>query len=407
MSVNNKRTFRFIITFIFIVLISSQINHFFGDGEVFDNSQTQLISPTLDEIYPYTIPSNTTLSSELQKLDISSSEITALVTAARPYKNLALIKPGTRYFVRFSSQQELLSIEFRFSAKEILTIKKINNLWTAQLIEKKSKFQIVTFQGVVINSLWNSAKEAQMEAQLIGELAEVFAWQIDFSREVQIGDRWRLSVEKEFVDNEFVGYGDILSAEYLNSDNSFKAVLFRNEGTNLGYFTPEGENLRKIFLKSPIEFARISSRFSTKRFHPVLKVARPHLGVDYAAPIGTPIRSVGDGIIEFAGWSGGGGKVIKIRHNSVYDSAYKHLNGFAKGVKVGAKVIQGQTIGFVGSTGLSTGPHLHFEFYINGRFVDPLGQKFPQANPISQNQLSEFSLAQKELLSLLPDWPIQ
>jgi murein DD-endopeptidase MepM/ murein hydrolase activator NlpD len=159
-----------------------------------------------------------------------------------------------------------------------------------------------------------------------------------------------------------------------------------------------------MFLKSPIRYGRITSGFATKRFHPILLTNRAHLGVDYGAPIGTPIRAVGDGVVNFADWSGGGGRVLKIRHNSTYQTAYKHLNGFAKGVHPGAKVQQGQVIAYVGNTGLSTGPHLHFEFYQGGRFVDPLGKKFPSADPVPADYLAQFKAEAADKLNLLPVW---
>ncbi|MFN9068710.1 MAG: M23 family metallopeptidase, partial [Bdellovibrionales bacterium] len=180
--------------------------------------------------------------------------------------------------------------------------------------------------------------------------------------------------------------------------------LHRVDGEDLGYFSPEGESLRRMFLKSPIQFGRITSGFSKKRFHPILQVNRPHLGVDYAAPTGTPVRAVGDGVIDFSGWSGGGGNVIKIRHNSIYQTAYKHLSGYAKGIRRGSRVKQGQIIGFVGSTGLSTAPHLHFEFYQSGRFVDPVGKKFPSADPVPSQMLADFKKSANERLQLLPSW---
>jgi murein DD-endopeptidase MepM/ murein hydrolase activator NlpD len=159
-----------------------------------------------------------------------------------------------------------------------------------------------------------------------------------------------------------------------------------------------------MFLKSPIRYSRISSRFTTKRFHPILQFNRPHLGVDYAAPIGTPIRAVGDGVIMSAGRNGGAGNMIKLQHNSTYSTAYKHLNGFAKGIHSGARVHQGQIIGYVGTTGLSTGPHLHFEFFQNGKYVDPLGRKFPSAEPVPQEKMAEFEIETHKLMASLPEW---
>jgi len=262
----------------------------------------------------------------------------------------------------------------------------------------------MTYTGIVKTSLWESAEEAKMDPQLISELSEIFAWQIDFAREVRREDRWRIMVNQKRVRGKPVGWGDIKVAEYENEGRPYTAILFEKEGVPKGYYAPDGNSLRKMFLKSPIRYARISSRFQKRRFHPVLKINRPHLGVDYAARRGTPVRSVGAGRVTFVGRRGGGGKTIKITHNSIYKTAYKHLNGYAKGIRSGARVEQGQVIGFVGSTGLSTGPHLHFEFFKRGRFVDPLRQEFPSANPVPKKYLTEFTAYTNEILLSLPTW---
>lgn len=372
--------------------------------------QTETVSeqPQLpvDQRYPFVMPGKSSLSTELSKLQISSQDIHEIVQAAKPIKDLARMAVGTRYQV-FRSQDgndTLEGIRFRFSPQDVLMMKKTAQGWTAEKVIKPIQVRVVTFMGTVKSNLWESAVEAKMSPALIAELAEIFAWQVDFAREVQVNDRWRISVEQELVNGEIVGLGTILSAEYINAGQTHTAILYRKNDEKIGYFAPDGASLRRMFLKTPVQYGRISSKFQTKRFHPVLQVGRPHLGVDYAAPTGTPIRAVGDGIVSFAGWSGGGGNVVKIRHNSIYDTAYKHMSRFAKGIKHGSRVSQGQIIGYVGSTGLSTGPHVHFEFFISGRYVDPLKQKFPSADPLTQTNLAEFIESQKVLLSRLPAW---
>ncbi len=385
-------------------------NSFTSKGERTPQSEVVVEPPPppVEQRYPYVMPAKSTLSAELAKLQISRRDVHDLVIAAKPYKDLARINPGTRYQILRSADLEnsVSGIRFRFSPQDILALQKTQDGWFAEKIEKPVATKVVTFMGTVRTSLWDSAVAAEMDPSLIAELAEIFAWQVDFAREVQVNDRWRLSVEQEYVGNEVVGLGTILSAEYVNNGTIHTAVLYRKEGEKLGYYAPDGSSLRRMFLKSPIQYARISSRFQKARFHPVLKTARPHLGVDYAAPIGTPIRAVGDGIVTFAAWSGGGGNVIKVRHNSTYDTAYKHLSRFAKGIRSGARVTQGQTIGYVGSTGLSTGPHLHFEFFVNGKFMDPLRYKFPGASPIPSSSLAEFLESKNTLLAHLPDWTL-
>lgn len=360
----------------------------------------------MEEVYPYEIRPRVTLSSALRDLGVTPQEIWEIVNAAKPHRDLGFLQPGTRFFLNWTEDKipRLQGIQFKFSEIEKLKVENTSGQWTAEAIQEPVEIQVVTFSGQVESSLWESAQQAEMDPALISELAEIFSWQVDFAREVRADDRWRLSVERHFVKGKPIGWGSILAAEYENAGELHTAALFRIEGKNKGYFAPDGTSLKRMFLKSPIKFGRISSRFQRRRFHPVLKKHRPHLGVDYAAPIGTPVRAVGAGTIEFAGWRGGGGKVIKVRHNSTYSTAYKHLNGYARGIRRGRKVEQGQIIGYVGTTGLSTGPHLHFEFYKSGRFVDPLGQKFPSADPVPEEHLAQFQTDAAFLLSSLPDW---
>lgn len=409
-----------------------------------------LLAPvSLEESYPHQIEPQSTLYSVLRELNIAAPTIHAIVTAAKPVIDLGRLRPGTRFrlipharalgvsegsggapgtlgtFGKFGTpgtskisgiprvladpkaretHQELGGIRFWISPIEKVEIRKVDETWVAEKIIEPVETRVVTFRGLVETTLWESAEKVQMDPNLIVELAEIFAWQVDFAREVRPQDRWRLSVEQKWVKGQPIGWGAILAAEYENAGELHNAVLFRPNGESKGYFAMDGTSLRRMFLKSPIRYGRISSRFTRRRFHPVLKVNRPHLGVDYAAPIGTPVRAVGSGTITHAGWLGGGGRTVKIRHNSVYNTAYLHLSRFAAGVRPGSRVEQGQVIGFVGTTGLSTGPHLHFEFKQNGRVVDPLGHKFPSADPVPAQDMAQFKEDARSLLRSLPDW---
>lgn len=365
------------------------------------------VAISAEQRYPYTIAPRSSLVAELRKLDISPRDIHDLVAATKSVRNLGRLTAGTRFQVGFSPTQADLftSLRIRITPRDVLVIERqASGAWVAEALQKTVDTKVLTFKGNVKTSLWESAVEAQMNPVLIAELAEIFAWQVDFAREVRVGDQWRLSVEEESVQGERLGSGSILSAEYTNAGETHTAILFRRGEEDLGYFGPDGTSLKRVFLKSPIQYGRISSRFQKRRMHPVLKTVRPHNGVDYAAPTGTPIRVVGDGQVEVIGRNGGAGNFIKIRHNSTYSTAYKHMSRFAKNMKRGSRVQQGQTIGYVGSTGLSSGPHLHFEFYVNGRYVDPLGMKFPAAAPVPREQLAEFTQSKNAFLAYLPDW---
>lgn len=260
-----------------------------------------------------------------------------------------------------------------------------------------------TLSGVVETSLYQSIVDAGGSPALVSALADVYAWEIDFFG-LQKGDTYSLFFTTYTVEGESAGFGEIQSASFTHMGKEFLAFQF-DQGTGHGkeYFDEEGNSLRKTFLKAPLSFTRISSRFSYSRLHPILKIRRPHLGVDYAAPKGTPVVAVGDGTVTQAAWGGGGGKTVKITHNSNYKTAYLHLSRYGEGIKPGVMVKQGQVIGYVGSTGLSTGPHLDFRFYKNGTPVDPLTIDAPSAGPITEDNLLAFSREKERFLEVMQD----
>jgi murein DD-endopeptidase MepM/ murein hydrolase activator NlpD len=244
--------------------------------------------------------------------------------------------------------------------------------------------------GEIQSSLWNTMKDNGLDPMLALRLSDIFAWSIDFYA-IQKGDRFRVIYDELFVDSTSIGIGEIYAIQFDHIGKENYAFRF-SQDDRFDYFDEEGQSLRKAFLKSPLEFsARISSRFSHSRMHPVLRIRRPHHGVDYAAPKGTPVRTIGDGtVIARAYQAGGGGNYVKIKHNSVYVTTYMHLSGFAKGIVQGARVQQGQVIGFVGSTGLSTGPHLDFRVHKNGTPVDPLKVEAPPVEPVNESRMREY-----------------
>ena len=386
-----------------------------GEGPVSDTSSDEIqqssLEPkieTTEELFPFVIAKNQSLYEILTSQGIASQEVFALVNASKKTFNLSRLNPKQRIAI-FTDKKEDGSVDFHglhilIEPTRVLKVEKQDGNWHAEIHLEKIDIKVRDFQGLVVSSLWESAVQSGMDSQLIVELAEIFAWQIDFNRELRPNDRWRIVVEQQFVRGEAIGWGDILGAEYINEGESYKAILFRQDGEKIGYFDENGESLRKMFLKSPIKFGRITSRFNRRRFHPILKVRRPHLGVDYGAKRGTPVMAVGDGKVTIAKWRGGGGNTVKIRHNSVYKTAYKHLHKFAKGIRPGKRVRQGQIIGYVGSTGMSTGPHLHYEFYKHGKFVDPMKQKFPSAKPVPKTLKPMFLAQAQDHLGQLPVW---
>lgn len=357
-----------------------------------------------------TVLKNSTASAALSEAGLSPQQIHNLVVNTKPVYKLSSVRPGTEFVLYWNkiseNEKQIVEVHYGISAIETL-IAKYNpqeDNWNVKINQKQITSQVRTFQSTVESSLWNSAYDAGAPAEIISALSDTFAWQIDFSREVRVGDKWRIVVEELLVDGENYGWGKIYGAEYINEGESYTAFLFEDNAQRRKYYDKDGDSLKKLFLKSPVKFSRISSRFTKARYHPILKINRPHNGVDYAAGTGTPVYAVGDGKVVMAEYRGGSGKMVKIRHNSTYDTSYLHLNGFAKGIKRGAKVEQGQVIGYVGSTGLATGPHLHFEFTEKGRYVDPQGLKFPAADPVSKQDLVEFKVKAQEIMAMLPKW---
>lgn len=247
-----------------------------------------------------------------------------------------------------------------------------------------------SLSGIIEYSLYQSVVDSGASPMLVNDLADVYAWEIDFFG-LQKGDAFKVFYEKYEVNGEPAGIGEIKAAWFNHMGEEFYAVAY-DQGDGEEYFDEEGGSLRKTFLKAPLKYSRISSHFSYSRLHPILKIRRPHLGVDYAAPTGTPVVAVGDGLVTRARYSGGGGNMVKIKHNSNYETAYLHLSKYGKGIKSGVRVKQGQVIGYVGSTGMSTGPHLDFRFYKNGKAVDPLSIDPPSAEPIKEEMKAKYEV---------------
>ncbi len=364
-------------------------------------SHTQEIHPVMDEMVilaplplthsHHSVPKNSSVHESLVNAGVEPQLIYEIVKAAKSEFNLRHIQPGTKFTISRMPDLSVKRITFDISPLSRLEINYSHQEWTADINDIETTKQLVHFNGIVKDSLWGSGLEQKLSPEVIVDFAEVFGWQVDFSREVQKGDRWQLSVEKLMAEGRFVGWGPILYAEYQSKDNLFKAYHYQNKKDNIqGYFDEEGQSLRKVFLKSPIKFGRITSRFSRRRFHPIHKTYRAHNGVDYGAPRGTPVRAVGDGRVVKIGRFGGSGNMIILDHVAGFETKYLHLNRFQKGLRRGSVVRQAQVIGYVGSTGYATGPHLHFEMSKHRQIIDPLKVNLPSSKPVPQAVLAHF-----------------
>ena len=281
--------------------------------------------------------------------------------------------------------------------------KNISGIYTVNKEKVNLKKNLVGLKGKIKSSLYEAIIEQGGSAELAMKFADIFAWQIDFLTETRAGDIYEFVWEKyENEDKKLSFDGNILVVRYQGEESSVHtAVLYEDKNGNSDYYNLNGESLRKEFLRAPLSYRRISSYFSHRRFHPILRYVRPHLAIDYAAPAGTPVVSIGDGTVTFCGWESGYGRLVIVRHNNVYSSYYGHLSRYGRGVRVGAKVRQGQVIGYVGATGLATGPHLDFRIKKYGQFTNFLKIKLPSVKSIAKENITDFEQNKKERLKQL------
>jgi murein DD-endopeptidase MepM/ murein hydrolase activator NlpD len=343
------------------------------------------------------IAPNSTLETVLRDT-LSRESIHRLVSTARPVYDLARLSVGRPFVLTLRPDGLLASFSYGIDDLRTLMVSRSGEDLQAELITRSYEARVETVAGVINSSLFGAVAEAGEEDQLALDLAAIFEWDVDFNTELQRGDSFRVAVQKLYLDERFSGYGGIVSAELVRGANTIQAVRF--EGPHgLEYFHPDGRPVKKPFLRSPLRFSRISSGFSRSRFHPILKKNRPHLGVDFAARAGTPVRAAANGVVVAAGWNGGYGKMVRIRHPRGLESLYGHLSRIA--VKRGQRVVQGDLVGAVGSTGLSTAPHLDYRIVQRGVFVNPLKMTPPPPEPLPRGMMEAFVSVRDEGLRLL------
>lgn len=349
-----------------------------------------------------TLESGQTLGAILDRYGVSPVTVDQLAKSADSIFPLRNLRAGHKYttFQAADSTAKLDYFVYEISTTEYLVIDFTQPAPSMHLAEKEVTVQRMQKTATITSSLWNSMIENDMSPALAAELSDIYAWSIDFFG-LQKDDQFTVIYDQLYVDTVCVDVGTIWGASFQHGGKTYYAIPFMQDG-KLQYWDENGNSLRKNLLKAPLKFSRISSRFSASRLHPVLRIRRPHYGVDYAAPSGTPVVAVGDGVVIFKGWSGGGGNTLKIKHNSgSLVSGYLHLKGFAKGIKQGARVQQGQLIGYVGTTGLSTGPHLDFRLWQNGQPIDPLKVPTEPAEPIRAANRTAFEGIRNRIMTEL------
>ena len=347
------------------------------------------------------IQRNDSVASLLSRLKINSEDKSNFLHDARNIKTMRRLVPGKNIHAQTTATGELLALRYFPGGSEQLLIEKTDGTFK----ENKSPLNIETYikmkSGVIRSSLFAATDGANVPDSVAIQIAEIFASDIDFHRDLRKKDRFKVVYELRYSNGEPTGAGRVLAVEFINKGKTYQAVYFEANDKERGYYTPDGKNLRRAFLRSPLKFSRISSGFTRSRYHPVLKKWRAHKGVDYAARRGTPVRATANGTVATKTRQRGYGKLIILKHRGRYSTAYAHLSNFAKGLRKVKRVNQGDIIGYVGSTGLATGPHLHYEFRINGVQRNPLRVVMPAAIPLAAKNIPAFNKNTKPLMARL------
>ena len=373
---------------IFSVLILNSLYFFF-----LESKPLQPLEPESKyHIIEGCIEQNSTLYQSLIEKNIPYRWIDLIISKLSPFLDFNRLRGGTYRFIT-NMKGELVKFVFEKSPTEVYKVEKGHEGYVARRKEISLERYLVKVTGEIRSSLYEAMNNVGEQDVLTLSFADILAWEIDFYQDLREGDQFRLVVEKLYKEDQFVQYGPIHALEYRSGERIIRGFRYGND-----YYNEEGLSLKKPFLKAPLRFDRISSRFSHARRHPILGGIRPHYGVDYAAPEGTPVWAVADGIVVSVGWSGGFGKQVVLRHRNGYKTYYGHLSRYGPGIKVGARVKQKQVIGYVGSTGLSTGPHLDYRVSKDGKFLNPLKVVFPSGVPIQKKYLKEFYQKRDEML---------
>jgi murein DD-endopeptidase MepM/ murein hydrolase activator NlpD len=341
-------------------------------------------------------------SDSLQQMGLDAATVFSIVQAARPVFDFRRVRAGNRVTVGQSLADGLREVSYQIDAEQLLQITPLQGTFRAEVTPIPVTTETAGVFGRIEDSLFDAVIQAGEAPELALRLADIFGWDLDFYTDTRPDDTFRLAVEKKkYLDGQLASYGRILAAEYVNGSRPYQAVLFHDGSGKPAYYTPEGKSLQKAFLRSPLKFsAPITSRFSRSRFHPILKRYRPHLGVDYGAPTGTPVQAIAEGRVISAGYNGEAGKTVQLRHTKGYETYYCHLSRIL--VRVGQHVAQGERIGLVGSTGLATGPHLDFRLRRHGTFINFATLMLPPAQPVAKADWAEFIAARDRWLPLLP-----
>ncbi|HET9444821.1 MAG TPA: peptidoglycan DD-metalloendopeptidase family protein [Steroidobacteraceae bacterium] len=368
--------------------------------------QLSAVPTQLGQTVEFVVRRNDTLDRIFRHLKLSLTDLASIRELPGVQEQLDRLRPGDT--IRLVHDEGLVqSLSRRISETEVLSVTRVEETaaatFAAEVVATPIDVRESRAQGTIDSSLFVAARAAGVSPEIILRLAnDIFGWDIDFALDIQPGDRFNLIYEQKFRDGEYIGDGRILAADFFNDGAIHRAVYYESaDGKIADYFTPEGRSMRRQFLRAPLDFTRISSNFNPRRRHPILNMIRAHRGVDYAAPTGTIIKAAGDGRVSFVGNKGGYGRVVILEHGGGISTLYGHMSRFARGLRDGARVKQGMTIGYVGSSGAATGPHLHYEYLVNGLHKNPRTVSLPDAAPIPEGYLAEFRTRSAQLLARL------
>lgn len=353
-----------------------------------------------------TVKSGDSMARIFKRVGLSPRTLHNIMTSGENAEILKKILPGQT--LRFDIRDgNLAALEYEINFSRKLVVSNENNDLSVEIVDIELDKRVRHASATINSSLYMAGHNAGISDKLIMELVTIYGWDIDFALDIRQGDYFTVMFEEYYRDGVKVEDGPILAAEFSNRGKNFKAVRFTHDNGDSQYYSESGHSMRKAFLRTPVKFSRISSRFDLRRRHPILNTIRAHKGVDYAAPRGTPIKSTGDGVISFRGTKGGYGRTVVVRHGSTYSTLYAHMSRYGKGIRNGTRVKQGQTIGYIGSSGLATGPHLHYEFRVHGVHRNPLTVELPKARRIPDELMAEFIAQTRPLLARLDEFKQQ
>jgi murein DD-endopeptidase MepM/ murein hydrolase activator NlpD len=348
---------------------------------------------------------NDTLDAIFRRMSLNKSDLAAIRALPGIRQSLDFLKPGDAIKL-MHSDGDIKQLTRKVNETQTLEVVRQDSGFEAKIIDNPVETRVRTAAAVIDSSLFQAAGAANISDAIALKLANVFAWDIDFVLDIREGDRFTAVYEQIYQDGKYLRDGEVLAAEFVNNGKVYRAVRFVSDSGSAGYYTPAGLAMRKAFLRAPVDFTRVSSAFNPHRQHPILNLIRGHMGTDYAAPTGTPVHAAGDGRVGFAGWRGGYGNAIVLTHGSNVSTLYGHMSRFARNMHVGTHVQQGDVIGFVGMTGLATGPHLHYEYLTNGVHRNPQTVQLPGAEPLHAEALQRFrDLAAPLIAALSPQLP--